>query len=139
MRKTGYVYEELYTWHDSGSLSFNKWVEPESSWESPATKRRMHGLLCVSKMLDNLVPIRARHANRVEITRFHTERYHDAIFEASKSTNGGDGGGDFCRFAQGGYEIAALSTGGVLAAVRYLNFAYYTYRCDELVLTRTSI
>jgi acetoin utilization deacetylase AcuC-like enzyme len=115
--RTGYVFEELYMWHNSGSLSFSKWVEHEESWESPATKRRLHGLLAVSKLLDKLVTVRARPATKQEITLFHTEAYHDSIVQQSKQTEGGSGGGDFCRFAEGGYEIAALSAGGVLAAV----------------------
>jgi hypothetical protein len=26
--RTGYVFEEMYMWHDSGSISFNKWTQP---------------------------------------------------------------------------------------------------------------
>jgi acetoin utilization deacetylase AcuC-like enzyme len=114
---TGYVFEELYMWHNSGSLSFSKWVEHEESWESPTTKRRLHGLLAVSKLLDKLISVKARPATKAELTRFHTEEYHDRIALASKNVDGGNGGGDFCRFAEGGYEIAALSAGGVMAAV----------------------
>jgi hypothetical protein len=84
--RTGYVFEELYMWHNSGSLSFSKWVEHEESWESPATKRRLHGLLAVSKLLDKLVTVRARPATKQEITLFHTEAYHDSIVQQSNQT-----------------------------------------------------
>jgi acetoin utilization deacetylase AcuC-like enzyme len=97
MRKTGYVYEELYMWHDAGSISFNKWVEPGEIWENPATKRRIHGLLCTSGMVDNLIQIKARHASKDQITKFHTIEYHDRIFNES-NRSGGDGG-EQCRYS----------------------------------------
>ena len=114
-RRTGYVYEELFMWHNSGTISFSKWVEPSEHWENPDTKRRFNGLLAASGLLDSLVSVRARHASREEICRFHTQRYHDYIVSESSGT-GGDGG-ELARFGPGGYEIAALSAGGVLAAV----------------------
>ena len=30
--KTGYLYHELYMWHDPGSLSFDKSIEPYQHW-----------------------------------------------------------------------------------------------------------
>ena len=63
-----------------------------------------------------LVQIRARNATRDEILRFHTVEYHDRIVEESKQSKGGDGG-EQCRFHHGGYEIALLACGGLLAAV----------------------
>ena len=60
------------------------------------------------------MPIRAREATRTEITRFHTERYHDQI-EIESHYRGGDGG-EMAPFSLGGYNIAALSVGGVLVA-----------------------
>lgn len=114
--RTGYVFEELYMWHDPGSISFQRWVEPGETWENIETKRRINSLLNISGMLDKVIPIRARSASKEEITRFHTESYHDRIVLESKNSKGGDGG-ELARFAQGGYEIAALSVGGVLAAI----------------------
>lgn len=114
-RRTGYVFAERFLWHDPGSISFSKWVEPGEPWENKETKRRMHSLLDVSGLLSELVPISPRSATREEITRFHTVEYHDRIVHESGLDGGGDGG-ELARFAQGGYEIAALSAGGVLAA-----------------------
>jgi hypothetical protein len=51
------VFEELYMWHDSGTLSFDKWVQPSEHWENPDTKRRFHGLLNASGLLDKLITI----------------------------------------------------------------------------------
>lgn len=58
--KTGFVFEEVYMWHDSGSISFDKWVQPGEHWENPDTKRRFHGLLNASGLLDKLIIIKAR-------------------------------------------------------------------------------
>lgn len=113
---TGYIFEEQYMWHDAGSISYSKWVEPGETWENVQTKRRIHNLLNLTHMVDNLVSIRARPATKEEILRFHTEKYHDKIVESSRNSVGGDGG-EYARFAQGGYEIACLSAGGVLSAV----------------------
>ena len=76
-------------------------------------------------MIDHLIPIKARHATKLEITRFHTEEYHDRI-QRESNLNGGDGG-ELCRFAAGAYEIAALAAGGVFAAVSETIFTVTFY------------
>eukprot|EP01035_Chromulina_nebulosa_P019008 gene19008-24827_t len=116
LRKTGYVFEELYMWHDAGSISFSRWVQPGESWENESTKRRIHNLIVVSGVHDLLIPIKARYASKEEILLFHTEEYHNKIAELSLLSKGGDGG-EQCRFSQGGYDLATLSAGGLLAAV----------------------
>lgn len=114
-RRTGYVYDELYLWHNSGNISFDVWTEPGEHWENPDTKRRFHSLICVSGLKERLVAIKGRYATKEEITRVHTERYHDHILKLSND-NGGDAG-EVARFSKGGYDIACLSAGGLLAAV----------------------
>ena len=116
MSKTGFVFEEIYLWHEAGSIAFSDMVEPGEHWENPDTKRRFKSLLSVSGIDDKLVRIKARRATRTELTRFHTERYHDRIVEESQLPKGGDGG-ELARFGKGGYDIAALSAGGLLAAI----------------------
>jgi acetoin utilization deacetylase AcuC-like enzyme len=86
-------------WHSSGSISFSPWTEPEESWENPATKRRLHNLLQVSGIADHLVRLRARHASKDEITRFHDVDYVERI-KAMSDKDGGNGG-DVCRFSKG--------------------------------------
>ena len=61
--RTGFVFEEVYMWHDSGTISFDKWVQPGEHWENPDTKRRFHGLLNASGLLDKLIIIKARQGN----------------------------------------------------------------------------
>jgi acetoin utilization deacetylase AcuC-like enzyme len=92
----------------------SKWMEPTEFWENSHTKRRIHNLLSVSGLIESLTPVRARPASKEEITRFHTERYHDQI-EQDSQNRGGDGG-ELAPFSHGGYDIASLSAGGVLAA-----------------------
>lgn len=114
-RRTGYVYEELYLWHDAGSISYNRqWVQPGEAWENPETKGRLHSLLSATGLVDKLIRIRARNAIKEEILRFHTLAHHDRIKESSDA-RGGDG--DFAQYGHGSYEIAMLSVGGVLSAV----------------------
>lgn len=69
--------------------------------ENPETKRRIHNLLIVSGLYDQISHIKARQATKDEILLFHTEEYHDRIVYESKNGKGGDGG-EQCRFAQGG-------------------------------------
>jgi acetoin utilization deacetylase AcuC-like enzyme len=115
-RRTGYVFEELYLWHDPGSISYNnKWVQPGEAWENKDSKSRFHSLLCVSGLADKLIKVPARKATRAELCRFHTEEYHDKIKKDSE-LRGGDGG-EVAQFGAGSYEIAALSAGGVMTAV----------------------
>lgn len=119
MASTGYVFHEKYLWHDPGSISFSRWVEPGEAWENAETKRRLHSLLCVSGVIQRLEVLSPRVATKEELTRYHTVAYHDRIVSESAS-RGGDGG-ELARFAPGGYEIAALSAGGVLAAIEAVN------------------
>lgn len=133
--KCGYVFEEKYLWHHPGTLSFSPLVEPAEHWENPETKRRFHSLLSVSGLTDSLIPIRARRATKEEVLRFHTEEYHDKIEFDSKKPEGGCGG-EHCRFAEGGYDIALLSAGGLLAAVSNVIdfFRMFYLRLDSLSL-----
>ena len=115
--RAGFVYEELFNWHRAGDLHCGQpLVEPLESWENEATKRRFANLLAVTGLIRKLDHIRARHATKEEILRFHTEAYHNKIESDSKKPLGGNGGEE-ALFAFGAYEIATMSAGGVLAAV----------------------
>ena len=112
-RKTGFVFEELYLWHDSGGGSFP--LQPSAGFENPETKRRFRNLLAVTGILDRLHPIRPAPAAEEDLARFHTSKYIESIRQMSAQL-GGDAG-ELTPFGPGSFEIALQSTGGVIAAV----------------------
>ncbi|CAK4078485.1 unnamed protein product [Aphanomyces euteiches] len=114
-KQVGYVYEEIYMWHAPWP-GLSEHTQPFTPWENAETKRRFHSLLAVSGLLDKLHIVRARPATVEELQLNHEPHYITSIQEKSRQPNGGDAG-DWAQFSQGGYEIASLSVGGVLALV----------------------
>ncbi|MDX6590243.1 MAG: hypothetical protein QOI84_1517 [Solirubrobacterales bacterium] len=116
---TGFHWNELYAWHDTGTgsayLSTGGLVEPETHGENAATKRRMRNLLDVAGLLDQTVAIPGRKATEEELLYVHTPEYVERIKRESEA--GGGDGGELAPFGDGGYEICALSTGGVISTV----------------------
>ena len=116
--KTGLVWHEYYMWHDTGSAALElppgEWVQPDRHIEHPNAKRRLKNLLDVTGLSDALVPVKPVYASEAQILRAHTERYLRSIQTQSK-TGRGNGGAD-APFGARGYEIAALSAGGVIQA-----------------------
>ncbi|MFM7119268.1 MAG: class II histone deacetylase, partial [Gammaproteobacteria bacterium] len=116
---TGFVYHELYMWHDTGRAAL--WhpagltVEPDLNAENADTKRRMRNLLEVSGLLEHLVPLKPRAATALELLRVHAGDYVARIREQS-ARRGGDAG-DGTPFGRGSYEIACLAAGGAIVAV----------------------
>lgn len=117
-KTTGFVFHELYMWHDTGNyasyMPYGYPVQPFVHAENPETKRRMRNLIDASGMLEKLIPINAREARDDELLMLHTKDYLSTFSELSK-THGGDFGG--APFGIGSYEVAKLSTGGVFEAV----------------------
>jgi acetoin utilization deacetylase AcuC-like enzyme len=115
---TGFLWDERYAWHDTGTgagfLSAGGLVEPEAHGESPATKRRLRNLLDVTGLLDLMTPLRARPATRAELLRLHTPAYVDHVRELSDA--GGGDAGELAPFGACGFEIAALAAGGAIEA-----------------------
>jgi acetoin utilization deacetylase AcuC-like enzyme len=70
----------------------------------------------VSKLDDILVPVKPRYATDEEILRFHTTEYLDRVKRISSAPIGGQVGHEL-HISHGGFDIASLSLGGVLAAV----------------------
>jgi len=118
-RTTGYVFDEKCMWHNQGSISWSKWIEPGEHWENVDTKRRINNLLNATGMVSNLKHLRSRFATREEIERFHTPSYITSIKEQSDTTGASVGESEL-NFAKGGYEVALLGAGCVLAAVEAL-------------------
>jgi acetoin utilization deacetylase AcuC-like enzyme len=118
---SGYVWSEWYAWHDSGLESYAPFVQPRASNESAEGKRRLHNLVTVAPGLLTggpaapLVAITPREATDEEILRIHTRRYLDAVKAVSAAPAGGLVGHEL-HMSRGGFRIAALSAGGVLAA-----------------------
>jgi acetoin utilization deacetylase AcuC-like enzyme len=116
---TGFHWNELYAWHDTGTgsgfLSTGGLVEPEQHGESPATKRRLRNLLDVTGLLAQTTEIPGRKATDEEILRVHSGGYLERV--KRESEEGGGDGGELAPFGPGGIEICKLSAGGVIATV----------------------
>lgn len=116
---TGWLFHELYMWHDTGTAATvfpaSLSIEPGEHAENPSTKRRLRHLVEISGLIDSLTPLRPRPATRKELERFHTPDYVAKV--EALSANAGGMAGDFTPFGPGSYDIAALSAGGVLAAI----------------------
>jgi acetoin utilization deacetylase AcuC-like enzyme len=115
---TGFVFDERYLWHNTGSaagyMPAGGFIQPEPHVESPASKRRFRSLLEVSGLSKRLVAIEPRMATHAELRYFHTEDYIEKIKSLSNAF-GGDAG-EITPFGPGSYEIARLALGGCLEA-----------------------
>jgi acetoin utilization deacetylase AcuC-like enzyme len=117
--RTGWVWDERYAWHDTGTAA--GWipaggaVEPDEHCESPSTKRRFRNILEVSGLLGQLVDIAPRMATEDEILRLHTREYVDQIKRESAGRGGDAGFGS--PFGPGSFEIALLAAGGCTNAI----------------------
>lgn len=118
--KTGFVWHESYAWHDTGTQAGfipgnGTSVQPDISNEDPETKRRLRNLLEMSGLWDKFEHIPPRPATEEDILRFHTPAYLKRVQDVSLSDGGEVGPLTVC--SSGGYGIAMLAAGGVLAAV----------------------
>ncbi len=120
---TGYVYHELFGWHDTGTAAGLMPSDPAAGlqpfvhFENAETKRRLHELIVISGLVDSLVRIRPVHASEQQILRVHTDEHLARIKAESELPKGGDAGDGMSPFGHGGYQIATLAAGGVIAAV----------------------
>lgn len=118
---TGWVWHELYGWHDTGSAAgfmTGPGLQPFGHFESPESKTRFASLVEVSGMIDHLVRVPARPATEADLLRVHTEEHLAAMREQSANPRGGDMGDGLSPFGPGGYDIARWAAGGTMAAVR---------------------
>lgn len=119
---TGFFWDEKCFWHAGGNYAFTLpiggHVQPLAAGglpESPETKRRLKNLMDVTGLSRDLSLRSASEASRKDLLRVHPASYLDAF--KSLSDQGGGELGRRTPFAQGGYEIAALSAGLAVAAV----------------------
>ncbi len=122
--RTGLVWGEIFMWHDASPLasvlpSGHGLIEPDEPAENAATKRRLKNLLDVSGLTERLAPIKPRPATVDELALVHERAYIETI--RAMNAKGGDAKLDApigeTPFGPGGFDIAALAAGGVLAAV----------------------
>jgi acetoin utilization deacetylase AcuC-like enzyme len=117
---TGFVWDEKYVWFDS--RTYADWLPPEAyfqpmpSPETPEGKRRFKNLLDAAGITPQLTMIPSRSATVDEIARVHDREYIDRI-KAMSDASGGDAGEE-TPFGKGGYDIALLSAGGAMNAVK---------------------
>lgn len=119
MKKTGFICDEKYFWHDTGNGALfmppGGYIETDVHSENPATKRRFKNLLEVSGLMDQLTQIKPRAATVDEIKFYHTENYINKVKELSDAGFGD--AGELALVGKGSYEIALLSAGGAITAV----------------------
>lgn len=105
-------------WHNTGGyagiMPDANPVQPDAHAEHPETKRRIRNLLEVSGLLDSLVPLKPVAVTQEQLQLFHSLEYIQHIQQLSAG-DGGEAGG-FTVVGHGSYEIALLSTGGVITA-----------------------
>lgn len=120
---TGFFWDERCFWHAGGNyaatLPIGGLVQPLAAGglpESPETKRRLKNLMDVTGLTATLDARTAPLATDDDLARVHPQSYLDEFKRLSDA-----GGGELGRrtpFASGGYEIAALSAGLAIGAVR---------------------
>ena len=119
---TGFYHDERTLWHAGGNYAFTLpiggFVQPLAAGglpESPETKRRLVNLLYVSGLAKTLKFSSAPEATWEMLSRVHPEACLSEYKQLSD--NGGGELGRRTPFAQGGFDIAALSAGLSVAAV----------------------
>lgn len=121
--KTGYLYHEIFGWHDTGTFVGDmpadpgKGLQPYHNYEHSDTKRRIHELIVVSGLINNLTRIEPRSATEDELALVHTKRHIEYLKSQSESRLGGDAGDLTTPFGKGAFEIASLGVGGILEMV----------------------
>ncbi|AVO39619.1 class II histone deacetylase [Pukyongiella litopenaei] len=120
---TGFFWDERCFWHGGGSYAFTLpvggLVQPLAAGglpENPETKRRLKNLMDVTGLIAELDARGAPAAAWEDMARVHPESYL-AEFRRLSDAGGGELGLR-TPFAQGGFEIAALSAGLAVGALR---------------------
>jgi acetoin utilization deacetylase AcuC-like enzyme len=118
--RTGYSYHEIFGWHDTGTNAGffptdpALGLQPFQNYENAETKRRIHELIVVSKLIDDLKRIPVREASNEELLLVHPQSYLTQLKKTSDQPLGGDAGDGETPFAKGGYEIGTMAVGSVI-------------------------
>jgi acetoin utilization deacetylase AcuC-like enzyme len=119
---TGYVWEEIYGWHNTGNSAgahpagLN--AQPYEHFESAASKIRLASAIEVSGLSKSLKRIPAFQASVDDIALVHPKDYIARIQRDSATPVGGDAGDGLSPFGTGSYEIALWAAGGAIAAMK---------------------
>lgn len=119
---TAFLSDERCFWHSGGNYALTApvggLVQPLAAGglpESPETKRRLRNLIDVTGLARDLTMYSAAEASDEALRRVHPGEYL-CEFKRLSDHHGGELG-ERTPFGPGGYEIAALSAGLVIAAV----------------------
>ena len=119
-KKTAFICDESYFWHDAGNGALfepaDKYLQVNGSVESPESKRRVKNLLEKSGLMSKLEQIKPITATEEQLEYFHTKRHIENVKQLSDSQGGECGDSTFV--GRGSYEIARLSAGGAITAVK---------------------
>jgi acetoin utilization deacetylase AcuC-like enzyme len=122
--RTGYLYHELFGWHDTGTQAGifpsdpSRGLQPFENFENAETKRRIHELIVVSGLIDELDRRPTRHATTDELLLVHPQSYLAQLQEVSSRLFGGDAGDGETPLAKGGYEIGTLAVGSITQMIQ---------------------
>jgi len=119
-KTTAFICDESYFWHNAGDGALFEpaggYIQGNGSTESPESKRRVKNLLERSGLIDHLAQIKPVPAADEQLLYFHTKKHIENVKKLSQ-TGGGDCG-DSAIVGRGSYEIAKLSAGGAIQAVK---------------------
>ena len=118
--KTAFICDESYFWHNAGDGALFEpaggFLQANGSVESPESKRRFKNLLERSGLYEKLENIKPISASEDQISYFHTKEHIENVKKLS--TGSGGDCGDSAIVGSGSYEIALLSAGGAITAVK---------------------
>ncbi|MBO6563291.1 MAG: class II histone deacetylase [Pseudomonadales bacterium] len=120
MKKTGFIWQERFMWHDtlsaSGSYGVRGELQPGLHIENAETKRRLKNLLDAYEVTPRLQALPFVEAADEDLLRFHTPEYIERVQKMSDA-RGGDAG-EHTPFGPGSVDIARLAVGGTTSAIR---------------------
>ena len=118
--KTAFLFDESFFWHNAGAGALfepaDKYIQENGSVESPESKRRVKNLMEKSGLIKELVQVVPVAATQEQLEYYHTKAHIQRVKDYSKI--GGIDCGDSAIVGKGSFEIAKLSTGAAIQAVK---------------------
>ena len=117
--KTGWVFDERFLWHDSGTAAGTRgpggWIAPGRPFERPEVAARTRDLVAAAGLLERLVAVPARPASDEELLRVHDAAWIEELERTAAA--GGGAAGVNVPVGVDSVAIARLAAGGAIAAV----------------------